>query len=148
MRAALMIAIAASGGACTLAPASPSSVAQPAPVQEPPPPPRVVEALPRPMVTAWPHPPQTIANLGALIRHEDYPAEAKAARRGGNTAVTLTVGPDGRVTGCTVTASAGFAALDSATCRLLRSRARFRPARDAAGNPTTGSVATVIHWRI
>jgi len=55
---------------------------------------------------------------------------------------------DGRVTGCTVTGSSGSAALDNATCRIMRSRARFSPARDSNGQPTTDSYAASITWRI
>ena len=43
------------------------------------------------------------------------------------------------MTDCSVTSSSGSSALDQATCRILRSRARFTPARDSSGNPTTGS---------
>ncbi|HYD36402.1 MAG TPA: energy transducer TonB, partial [Allosphingosinicella sp.] len=52
----------------------------------------------------------------------------------------------GRVTDCTVTASSGSAALDSATCRLMKQRARFTPARDSDGHPTSDSVSNAIRW--
>jgi hypothetical protein len=35
-----------------------------------------------------------------------------------------------------------------ATCRILRGRARYAPARDAAGNPTTGSDSGHVRWRL
>jgi protein TonB len=41
--------------------------------------------------------------------------------------------------------SSGSAALDSASCRILRSRARFTPARAGDGHPTAGEV---VHTRI
>jgi protein TonB len=89
-----------------------------------------------------------MVTLSSLIRAPDYPAEAIAARAQGNTGVLLTVHPSGRVTGCSVTASSGWSMLDAATCRLLVSRARFHPARDAAGNPQIGTFPTVIAWRL
>ena len=73
------------------------------------------------------------ANLANLFSDEDYPAAALAAREQGSSSFTLDVGANGRVAGCTITRSSGSAALDSTTCRLLRSRARFTPAVDASG---------------
>ena len=116
---------------------------------EPPPPVRV--SPPPSYSPAMAQPPQPYAPPSSYIRataDADYPAAALSARLQGSTAVTLTVGPDGRVTGCSVTRSAGSSILDSATCRLLRNRARFRPARDAAGNPQIGTYDTVIDWRL
>jgi protein TonB len=56
------------------------------------------------------------------------------------------VGPSGRVMGCAITRSSGSAALDSATCRLIQSRARFTPALDAGGAPVSDKVAGRISW--
>jgi protein TonB len=50
------------------------------------------------------------------------------------------------VTGCTVTSSSGSATLDAATCNILRRRARFTPATDSSGNPTTDTASTRIRW--
>jgi protein TonB len=36
--------------------------------------------------------------------------------------------------------------LDRATCRILESRARFTPARDNRGNPTTDTLTQRIRW--
>ena len=58
------------------------------------------------------------------------------------------VGPDGRVQNCTVTSSSGSSALDNSTCRIMRSRARFTPARDQNNQPTTDTVNARITWRI
>ena len=148
MRAAPVLVLAMLVPGCAVAPADPVPAAHPVQMQEPRPPPPVVEASPRPLAAPLPHGPLSLGRLSALIHDEDYPAAAKAARIQGNTAVTLTVGVDGRVTGCAVTQSSGSSLLDSTTCRILRSRARFAPARDAAGNPQAGVVTTVIAWRI
>jgi TonB family protein len=85
------------------------------------------------------------APLQNFITADDYPQAVprSAARQVG---VTLEVGADGRVTGCTITASSGNTSLDSTTCRLLRSRARFEPARAAGGAVTTGEVQAAIDW--
>lgn len=87
-------------------------------------------------------------NLAGLFSDLDYPAAAVAAREEGPVAFRLDVGPNGRVEGCAITGSSGSAELDSATCRLLTSRARFTPARDSAGNPVQDSVAGRIVWRL
>src|SRR5687767_11924526 len=76
-------------------------------------------------------------NLSALISDDDYPLSARTAGEAGTARVRLEVGPNGRVTNCAILQSSGSAALDSATCRIMRSRARFTPARDAAGTPAT-----------
>jgi TonB family protein len=61
--------------------------------------------------------------------------------------VRINVGASGRVEGCTVIASAGYAALDSATCSLITRRYRFRPAtRD--GQPVASVATQRVTWRI
>ena len=61
----------------------------------------------------------------------------------GTAGFRLVIGADGAVTGCTITRSSGDAALDAATCAILLGRARYEPARDAAGRamPGQGQVA-------
>ncbi|MET1112594.1 MAG: energy transducer TonB [Allosphingosinicella sp.] len=88
------------------------------------------------------------ANLTSLFSDQDYPASAVAAREQGEVAFTLDVGANGRVTACTVTRSSGSTALDDTTCRLLRSRARFTPALDAAGGTVSDHLAGRIVWRL
>lgn len=82
------------------------------------------------------------------ITYRDYPVSAMKGRHQGVTAFTLEVGPDGRVRKCTVTLSTGWPDLDAATCPLLRKRARFVPARDAAGNKVAGSWSTRFAWSL
>lgn len=85
--------------------------------------------------------------LAGYVSRADYPAAALRAREQGRVAVALGIGPDGRVSDCKITASAG-SALDSATCRILRSRARYSPARDSKGNPVPGSDAGELRWTL
>jgi protein TonB len=110
-----------------------STIAPPAPPPPPPAPPRIEPARAR-------------ANLASYVSDADYPASAIRAEEQGTTGFRLTVGPDGRVTACSVTSSSGSAALDQATCRIMRSRARFTPARDDHGQATTDSVSSRIRW--
>lgn len=92
--------------------------------------------------------PRPRPDLGAFFTPEDYPASARAAREQGDVEVRLSVGADGRVTGCAILESSGSAALDSATCRLLQTRARFRPALDADGRPAPTEMIHRHAWRL
>ena len=118
----------------------PAEAAGAAPLPPPPPPP--------PPSSARAEPARAQVNLGSLISNDDYPAEALRNEQQGTVGFRLVVGTDGRVTGCTITSSSGHASLDSTTCRLLTARARFTPARDSRGRPTTDSVSARIVWRI
>ena len=86
--------------------------------------------------------------LASFFYREDYPFSALTGRQEGRTAFRLTIGPNGRVTGCVVLGSSGSVALDATTCRVLRGRARFVPARDEAGRPTSGDYFGEYAWRL
>ena len=110
-------------------------------VAEPPPAPPPVIQLPAP---AAPPPPRFTpkgaspkGNPGNWATTNDYPSRALREEREGTTGFRVSVGPDGRVTDCTVTSSSGHADLDQATCDNVRRRARFTPATDGEGQPTT-----------
>jgi protein TonB len=47
---------------------------------------------------------------------------------------------------CTVTSSSGSPALDSTTCKLMRQRAKFTPAKNNRGEPTGDTVTNAIRW--
>lgn len=120
-------------------------------------PPLIRTTNPPPIITV-PVSPQTVqigvggararTNLASLVTADDYPAEAARAGEQGTTGFRLTVGPDGLVTDCTIVQSSGSAALDAASCRLMRGRARFDPAKDKAGVPTSDVVTARIAWRL
>ncbi|MEO6581622.1 MAG: energy transducer TonB [Sphingomicrobium sp.] len=94
-------------------------------------------------------PPQSVSgSMQGLIRESDYPPSSLDREEQGVVAVSLSVGTNGRVTGCSVTSSSGSKALDSTTCRVLSSRAKFSPAKDNMGNPTTGTSSARIRWQI
>ena len=128
--------------------------APPSPVQIQPP----VQVQPPPQITTPPPPPpppppvrvepaRARSDLRTFFSDTDYPPSAVRNEEQGTVRVTLSVGTDGRVTNCTVTASSGSSALDQATCNIMRRRARFTPARDSSGNPTTDTItAPPIRW--
>lgn len=86
--------------------------------------------------------------LGFYLSDEDYPAEAIRNREQGAVAFRLTIGADGRPTGCSVTGSSGSAALDSTTCRLMMARPRFAPARDSSGKAVADTAEGRIIWKL
>lgn len=71
--------------------------------------------------------------IAGAIERRDCPKALRKAGCRGEVATRFTVGSDGRVRDCAVTASSGNPELDTATCRVIVSRFRYTPARDAAG---------------
>jgi len=117
------------------APPPPRPVVAPPPPPPPPPPPQRANPEPR-------------GNPGSWANANDYPSRALREEREGTTRFRLTVNADGRVSDCQITGSSGHADLDEAACKNLTRRARFRPALDANGNPTTGSYSNAVRWQI
>ncbi|HEX5237018.1 MAG TPA: energy transducer TonB [Sphingomicrobium sp.] len=125
-------------------------------VTAPPPPvyiPPVVAAPPPPAPPPPPHKTQSAApaqgDVRTLFSGDDYPPSAQSAGAEGTAQAQLTIGSDGRVTGCNLIRSTGNSALDSATCSILRRRAKFVPARDSNGNPTSDTYTTPpIRWQL
>lgn len=157
-----------------LPPPPPKTNLPPPPVVSPPPivqtniapPPAVTtQATPPPVFTPTPEPPRPApppppppplpalkltprGNPGGWATNDDYPPGAQREGVEGTTGFRLEVGPDGRVTGCSVTSSSGSAELDSTTCKLVSRRAKFNPGRDASGNPIGGQFSSRIRWQI
>ena len=110
-------------------------LAPPAPVAPPPPRVQPKQATPK-------------GNPGNWATTNDYPTRALREEREGTTSFRVTFGPDGRVTSCEITGSSGSDDLDAATCSNVTRRARFNPATDGDGNPTTGSYSNRVRWVI
>jgi TonB family protein len=85
-------------------------------------------------------------NPGYWISDADYPVAAIWERQSGAVKTRLDLDAQGEPTGCTITASSGSKVLDKATCELLRGRAHFFPARDAAGKPVASSYNSTFTW--
>jgi protein TonB len=80
---------------------------------------------------------------GEINSAADYPRESRELRIGDYVIVVLTVGTDGRVSGCRIQRPSRDSAADAVTCRLAMQRFRFRPGTDAAGNP----VESLYGWK-
>ena len=132
-------------------------------MESPPPPIQTVTAPPTPYIPpvapsppAPPPPPRKTVSaqsakgdLRTLFSADDYPAAAQSAEAQGTVQASLTIGTDGRVVSCNITRSSGNSSLDSATCNILRRRAKFTPARDSNGQATTDTITTPpIVWRL
>ena len=68
--------------------------------------------------------------------------------RSGTTRFRVTVSPDGKAADCQIVGSSGHPDLDEATCKHVMRRARFTPATDGDGKPTSGSYSNAIRWVI
>jgi periplasmic protein TonB len=113
------------------------TAAPPAPAAPPPPPP--VAKRPNPVPKG---------NPSNWANTNDYPSRALQQEREGTTGFRVTVGPNGRVTDCQISSSSGHPDLDQATCTNVTRRARFDPALDGSGNPTTGTYSNRVRWQI
>jgi TonB family protein len=82
------------------------------------------------------------------ITTDDYPAAALRAELEGEVTVAYAVSAEGRVTDCTIVRSSGVPVLDSTTCMLITTRARYSPARDHAGRPVSDSHIQRIVWTL
>lgn len=84
--------------------------------------------------------------IGGRLRDADYPDWASRAGITGTVVMDIDVTAKGRVSNCTVRESSGNAALDALTCRLIRERLRYDPARDAAGRKVAGRTEAEQTW--
>ncbi|MEO5773696.1 MAG: energy transducer TonB [Sphingomicrobium sp.] len=78
----------------------------------------------------------------------DYPEAAIENEEEGSVTVRVNVDRGGTVTRCNVIESSGHPLLDQTTCKIVRDRARFTPARDENGDPIEGSLTQRVVWRL
>jgi protein TonB len=86
--------------------------------------------------------------LGALVSAADYPDAALRKSEQGRVGLRLGIDAHGGVTSCAVAASSGSAALDAASCALVRARARFAPARTAKHDAVPDVIDDAIGWTL
>lgn len=90
--------------------------------------------------------PEKIA--GEINDARDYPTPpgGRALRQGRQVVVYMTVGTDGRARDCRVVEPSPDPEADRITCRLAEERFRFRPARNAAGQPVEAQYGWRQRW--
>ena len=101
---------------------------------------------PSPQVSTRPARPK--GNPGLWVTTNDYPQSAIRGELEGVVRFRLTVGTNGRVTGCEVTGSSGHPVLDQAACAKLIQRGRFEPASDGSGALVAGSYSGAVRWQL
>jgi periplasmic protein TonB len=87
-----------------------------------------------------------LEQIAGAILPSDYPRALREAGIGGRVGILFTVGPNGRVTRCTVTRSSGVPELDALTCRLIQQRFVYRPSTDSRGRPIADEVEGEHDW--
>jgi protein TonB len=103
---------------------------------------------PSPSPLAATRPARPKGNPGLWVTTNDYPQSAIRGEFEGVVRFRLAVGSDGRVAGCEVTGSSGYAALDQAACAKLTLRGRFEPASDGSGALVAGSYSGAVRWQL
>lgn len=92
--------------------------------------------------------PEPVGRPHMWITTDDYPRSALSANQSGTTQFSLIVDPAGKPKSCNILASSGVVALDQTTCALMMARAKFKPAEDKDGNPTTGLWLRSVRWMV
>jgi protein TonB len=87
-----------------------------------------------------------LEQIAGEITTSDYPRDLRERGIGGRVGVLFTVGPNGRVTRCSVTRSSGVPELDALTCRLIQQRFVYHPSTDRYGRPIADEVEGEHDW--
>ena len=90
--------------------------------------------------------PVPLRPIEKLLSDADKRAVVDKVGAQGTVGIKVTVDTVGRVSDCAVAHSSGFKALDTETCKIVRSKARFAPARDEQGRPVSGVLYGDISW--
>ena len=86
---------------------------------------------------------KAVKTAGEINSARDYPIPTRDLRINDFVIVAITVGADGRPSGCRVSRPSKDAQANSITCQLALKRFRFKPATDASGKPVT----SIFGWK-
>ncbi|KFG90524.1 Gram-negative bacterial tonB protein [Sphingobium herbicidovorans NBRC 16415] len=81
------------------------------------------------------------------FRNSDFPDWLRGVGRL-KIGVRYAIGPSGRIDKCEIIEGSGYAEVDAMTCRIIRERYRFRPARDPEGYAVTEVREEDYRWRV
>jgi hypothetical protein len=88
-------------------------------------------------------------NLRNWFDPDDMPVDAmQRASAHWEVGVRVEVDSLGRIMKCLVEATSNMQSLDDLSCRLIKKRAHFRPARWIDGSPIAGSYSTSVAWSV
>ena len=91
-------------------------------------------------------PPPPKPGLVTLFSSDDYPKTAIRHRWEGTVQVEIVVSPEGLVSACRIVRSSGYAVLDEKTCDIMRTRAKFIPAKDSNRSNSCCSSRAGFRW--
>lgn len=91
-------------------------------------------------------PPEATTPPAGWLTPNDYPPMALANNIGGGVDLRLDVDPTGHVTECHVMEAGGDPTFRDHSCKLLRERALYRPAKNAAGTPIASYAIHRVRW--
>lgn len=77
---------------------------------------------------------------------KDYPRDALHEHKSGLLQFRLSIDPNGAVTNCNILRAINESAFVQTTCRLLRERAHFKPARDVSGIAVPGYFVSSVRF--
>jgi protein TonB len=89
---------------------------------------------------------QPLRPLRSLFSGYDYPIEAASFNVQGSVEFVLVIGANGRVRDCRIVRMSLIRVFGPATCAVLRRRARYTPARDAAGQAVEDMDTGEVYW--
>jgi DNA-binding CsgD family transcriptional regulator len=91
-------------------------------------------------------PAQPKRSLSTLFDPQDYPMGVSDKDALRSVGIRLGVMANGRASTCAIERSSGNAKLDNATCRILKSRARFVPATASDGSTVPSLYVGTVEW--
>ncbi|MEO6114375.1 MAG: energy transducer TonB [Sphingomicrobium sp.] len=92
--------------------------------------------------------PETEKPVLDYVGFNDYPSDAVKREAGGEAEIRVLVGTDGVARECRLVSSSGDAQLDATTCAIFVRRARYRPARNKAGQAVEAPYVVSLRWVI
>lgn len=84
--------------------------------------------------------------ISGSLSVEDFPFGLIGPGERASVRLSYVVATDGSVTDCRTERSSGFPEVDAMACRLVEQRFRYRPARNAAGEPVRAGVTETHTW--
>ena len=91
--------------------------------------------------------PEPVNDPSGWFRPADYPVALNRGGSGGIVVLRLVVAADGSIKTCAVAKAGGDKAFEDLTCRLMTTRAQFRPAIDASGRAIDSVWIRRINWQ-
>jgi hypothetical protein len=85
-------------------------------------------------------------DLASYISDRDYPKSSVHEEEAGTVEFVLLIDETGKLADCTLTATSNVPLLDSQSCAIFMSRAKFSPAIGQDGKPARDAIKSRIRW--